>query len=385
MMFNKIWEVFWRFLGLGFISFGGPAAHIGYFQKTFVQKLQWIDSQAYARLISMSQFLPGPGSSQIGFAIGVRRAGIFGGIAAFVGFTLPSFLLLYFLATTNSEQYSSVFAGIVHGLKLLAVVVVADAVLSMFKSFCKERISIAIAVFTSAALLFMPSLWTQMSVLVMAAIVGILYTKPNLHNNLAKIRFKKLPLIVFFIFFFGLPFLAAMSPWLELFSDFYQSGSLVFGGGHVVLPLLQQTLGDSISTDRFLLGYASAQAVPGPMFSVAAFLGADLSPDNQLLGSVLATVAIFLPGFLLLLGLQGTWESLVAKPKIAGAVWGINAAVVGLLLSALYNPIFTSAVSTPVEMSLVIIGFFLLRTVRIPIVILVFAFGAIGVLLITSM
>ncbi len=200
-MFNKIWEVFWRFLGLGFISFGGPAAHIGYFQKTFVQKLQWIDSQAYARLISMSQFLPGPGSSQIGFAIGVRRAGIFGGIAAFVGFTLPSFLLLYFLATTNSEQYSSVFAGIVHGLKLLAVVVVADAVLSMFKSFCKERISIAIAVFTSAALLFMPSLWTQMSVLVMAAIVGILYTKPNLHNNLAKIRFKKLPLIVFFIFF----------------------------------------------------------------------------------------------------------------------------------------------------------------------------------------
>ena len=384
-MFNKIWEVFWRFLGLVFISFGGPAAHIGYFQKTFVQKLQWIDSQAYARLISMSQFLPGPGSSQIGFAIGVRRAGIFGGIAAFVGFTLPSFLLLYFLATTNSEQYSSVFAGIVHGLKLLAVVVVADAVLSMFKSFCKERISIAIAVFTSAALLFMPSLWTQMSVLVMAAIVGILYTKPNLHNNLAKIRFKKLPLIVFFIFFFGLPFLAVMSPWLELFSDFYQSGSLVFGGGHVVLPLLQQTLGDSISTDRFLLGYASAQAVPGPMFSVAAFLGADLSPDNQLLGSVLATVAIFLPGFLLLLGLQGTWESLVAKPKIAGAVWGINAAVVGLLLSALYNPIFTSAVSTPVEMSLVIIGFFLLRTVRIPIVILVFAFGAIGVLLITSM
>lgn len=272
-MFNKIWEVFWRFLGLGFISFGGPAAHIGYFQKTFVQKLQWIDSQAYARLISMSQFLPGPGSSQIGFAIGVRRAGIFGGIAAFVGFTLPSFLLLYFLATTNSEQYSSVFAGIVHGLKLLAVVVVADAVLSMFKSFCKERISIAIAVFTSAALLFMPSLWTQMSVLVMAAIVGILYTKPNLHNNLAKIRFKKLPLIVFFIFFFGLPLLAAMSPWLELFSDFYQSGSLVFGGGHVVLPLLQQTLGDSISTDRFLLGYASAQAVPGPMFSVAAFFG----------------------------------------------------------------------------------------------------------------
>ena len=384
-MFNKIWEVFWRFLGLVFISFGGPAAHIGYFQKTFVQKLQWIDSQAYARLISMSQFLPGPGSSQIGFAIGVRRAGIFGGIAAFVGFTLPSFLLLYFLATTNSEQYSSVFAGIVHGLKLLAVVVVADAVLSMFKSFCKERISIAIAVFTSAALLFMPSLWTQMSVLVMAAIVGILYTKPNLHNNLAKIRFKKLPLIVFFIFFFGLPFLAVMSPWLELFSDFYQSGSLVFGGGHVVLPLLQQTLGDSISTDRFLLGYASAQAVPGPMFSVAAFLGADLSPDNQLLGSVLATVAIFLPGFLLLLGLQGTWESLVAKPKIAGAVWGINAAVVGLLLSALYNPIFTSAVSTPVEMSLVIIGFFLLRTVRIPIVILAFAFGAIGVLLITSM
>ncbi len=376
---KRLWEVFWRFLALGCVSFGGPAAHIGYFQKAFVQKLKWIDDESYARLISLSQFLPGPGSSQIGFAIGLRRAGFFGGAAAFLGFTLPSFLLLYFLATIDTEQNASdLFTGIVHGLKLLAVVVVADATLSMFKSFCRERLSISIAVLTATTLLLLPGLWTQMSVLVVAALVGAFYGKPVINKNETQGRFKHLPLVLFFVLFMGLPLIAVASQWVDIFSGFFQAGSLVFGGGHVVLPLLQQIIGDAISTDRFLLGYAAAQAVPGPMFSLAAFLGAELLPGNQLLGALLATAGVFLPGFLLVLSLQGAWESLAAKPKVAGATWGINAAVVGLLLSALYQPVFISAVSSPVEMALVILGFFALRTMKVPIVMLVIGFGAIG-------
>jgi chromate transporter len=379
---NNVWEVFWRFLALGCVSFGGPAAHIGYFQKAFVEKLKWIDEESYARLISLSQFLPGPGSTQIGFAIGLRRAGLLGGVAAFIGFTLPSFFLLYFLATTNTEQNSSdLFSGIVHGLKLLAVIVVADATLSMFKAFCKEKLSISMAVLAAVCLLLIPNLWTQIIVLLVAALVGAFFGKPLMNKNEAQEHFKPIPLIFFFALFIGLPILVMVSQWVDIFSDFYQAGSLVFGGGHVVLPLLQQTIGDTISTDRFLLGYAAAQAVPGPMFSLAAFLGAELSPDNQLLGAFIATIGVFLPGILLVLSLQGAWESLASRPKVAGAAWGINAAVVGLLLSALYQPVFISAVSTPIEMSLVILGFFALRTMSIPIVLLVLGFGAIGLVL----
>ena len=379
---NKTLEVFWRFLALGCVSFGGPAAHIGYFQKTFVQKLKWIDDAAYARLISLSQFLPGPGSSQIGFALGLRRAGLLGGIAAFIGFTLPSFLLLYFLATTSAEQNSSdIFSGIVHGLKLLAVVVVADATLSMFKTFCKDRMSVSITIVTAASLLWLPGLLTQFSILVAAALVGAYYGKPILHKSVESKRFNIMPLVLFFALFLGLPLLAITYQSVDVFSDFYQAGSLVFGGGHVVLPLLQQTIGDAIATDRFLLGYAAAQAVPGPMFSFAAFLGAELSPGNPLLGAFLATIGIFLPGFLLVLALQGAWESLAAQPKVAGAAWGINAAVVGLLLSALYQPVFISAVFSPIDMGLVILGFFALRTMNVPIVLLVLGFALSGLAL----
>ncbi|MEE9355980.1 MAG: chromate efflux transporter [Methylococcaceae bacterium] len=379
---NNIWEVFWRFLALGCVSFGGPAAHIGYFQKTFVQKLNWIDQESFARLISLSQFLPGPGSSQIGFALGLRRAGFFGGVAAFLGFTLPSFLLLYFLASTNSEQNSSaLFSGIASGLKLLAVVVVADAALSLFNAFCNERLSVSIAALTAATLLWVPSLWTQIILLVVAAFAGILHGKPAINSSGVQKRSKLLPLLIFFFLFVGLPLLATVSQRLEIFSGFYQAGSLVFGGGHVVLPLLQQTVGEAVSTDRFLLGYAAAQAVPGPMFSLAAFLGAELSPDNQLLGALIATMGVFLPGFLLVLSLQGAWEWIAAQPKVAGAVWGINAAVVGLLISALYQPVFISAVATPIDMAWVILGFLALRTLRIPIVMLVLGFGAIGLLI----
>jgi len=383
---DKVWEVFWRFLLLGCTSFGGPAAHIGYFQKAFVQEKKWIDQESYARLVALSQFLPGPGSSQVGFALGLRQAGLYGGIAAFLGFTLPSFLILYLLATTDTQNSESFLTGAVHGLKLLAVVVVADATLSMQRNFCKDNHSLSIAIFTAAALLVAPSLWTQMAVLLIAAGIGIYLkkaeqTSKNQDSEAAIEKTEqpaKLPLIIFALLFLFLPLFALVSDWAALFNAFYQAGSLVFGGGHVVLPLLQQTLGEAVDPDRFVVGYAAAQAIPGPMFTLATFLGADIQSNAALMGAIVATLGVFLPGFLLVLSLQGAWESLAAKPNIAGAVWGINAAVVGLLLSALYQPVFITSVTSGLDMALVIIGFFTLQKFKPPILALVAGFALAG-------
>lgn len=380
---KAIWEVFWRFLVLGCFSFGGPAAHLGYFRKAFVEKLNWINDSDYGKLVALSQFLPGPGSSQVGFALGLQRAGLAGGIAAFIGFTLPSFILIYFAATLSSSTDSALVNGLIHGLKLLAVVVVADATLGMAKNFCQNKITYALAVATAVALLLFPSLFTQLGMLILAALIGVVFLKstntasPQVTSS--KIGF--LPLILFALLLFGLPLIAHHNHWLTLFSDFYQSGSLVFGGGHVVLPLLQQTLGDAVSTDRFLLGYAFAQAVPGPMFTMATFLGSEVMPNHSLIGAATATLAIFLPGFLLVLALHRAWQDLASKPKIAGATSGINAAVVGLLLAALYNPVFLSAVLSPLDMAIVIIGFFVLRVLQLPILVLVAGFALTGMVI----
>ncbi len=378
---SNILEVFWRFLALGCVSFGGPVAHIGYFQKTFVQKLKWIDEAAYSHLIALSQFLPGPGSSQVGFAIGLRKAGLAGGIAAFIGFTLPSFTLLFILAMTQTTHSSEIFTGIISGMKLLAVVVVADATYSMFNSFCKNKLSITLMVLTTVILLWLPGIWIQMLVLLIAGFVGAFYGKPTVKNAVSGGRIHKLPLLILAILFAGLPLLATYSKEVAVFSDFFQAGSLVFGGGHVVLPLLQQLVGDSITTDQFLLGYAAAQAVPGPMFSLATYLGAEVMPGTPFVGALIATLGIFLPGLLLVLSLHSGWESLACRPRIAGAAWGINAAVVGLLLSALYQPVFISSVHSPLEMALVIAGFFALRGLQVPIVGLVVMFGLAGYLI----
>jgi chromate transporter len=375
-----IWEVFWRFLLLGCTSFGGPAAHLGYFQKTFVEEKKWIEQDAYSRLIALSQFLPGPGSSQVGFALGLRRAGIGGGIAAFIGFTLPSFLILYVLSVYGSNAQSDLMGGVIHGLKLLAVVVVADATLNMQRSFCKESSSLLIAVLTAVALLIAPGIWVQIGVLLIAAIAGILLHKGKTQPVAHQVKTAKIPQLIFLALFLILPPLSSFSNWVELFSDFYQAGSLVFGGGHVVLPLLQQTVGDSVTSDQFILGYAAAQAVPGPMFTMATFLGAEMMQDLPLLAAFVATLAVFLPCFLLVLGLQGSWESMATQPKVAGAVWGINAAVVGLLLSALYQPVFISSVASGLDMALVITGFFVLRIYKPPILLLVTSFAALGCL-----
>lgn len=380
-------EVFWRFLLLGFVSFGGPAAHIGYFRNAFVEKRQWLTEEAFARLLALSQFLPGPGSSQLGFAIGLQRAGLAGGIAAFLGFTLPSFLLMYFIAVINVDEHTQGELGttvraVLQGLKLLAVVVVADAALSMFKTFCKTRLAVAIALATAIALLMAPTLWMQMAVLIFAALVGCVWGKPAPQAAVPSSGFKLVPLSLFAALFIGLPFAATQFTQIQFFADFYQAGSLVFGGGHVVLPLLQQTVGSAISPDQFLTGYAAAQVVPGPMFTFATFLGAELAVVSSLSpiqGALLATLAIFLPGFLLVLSLQGAWQNLASKPKIAGAAWGINAAVVGLLIAALYNPVFISAVFSPKDMAMILAGLFALRVMRVPIVYLVVGFGVVRI------
>lgn len=380
-------EVFWRFLLLGFVSFGGPAAHIGYFRNAFVEKRQWLTEEAFARHLALSQFLPGPGSSQLGFAIGLQRAGLTGGLAAFIGFTLPSFLMMYFLAVINVDEHTQGEFGVtvravLQGLKLLAVVVVADAALSMFKTFCTNRLATSIAVATAVTLLLLPNLWTQMAVLMGAGFVGCLWGKPLLQQSAQSGGFKLVPLIIFAGLFVGLPIAATQFDAVQLFAEFYQAGSLVFGGGHVVLPLLQQTAGSAISPDQFLTGYAAAQAVPGPMFTFATFLGAELAvlaSLSPLQGALLATLAIFLPGFLLVLSLQGEWQRLASKPRVAGAAWGINAAVVGLLIAALYNPVFISAVFSPKDMAMVIAGLFALRVVRVPIVYLVVGFGVVRI------
>lgn len=369
---------------LGCVSFGGPAAHIGYFQNEFVQKRRWVDEAAYARLIALSQFLPGPASSQVGFALGLRRGGLGGGVAAFLGFTLPSFVLMYLLAVAHGAGIGDrIFEAVIHGLKLLAVVVIADATLTMYRKFCVDVAATGIAVITAAGILWLPGSGVQVLLLATAAGFGVLYRKGSGDrvDSAASTGIRYVPLIAFLVLFVSSPFMASLAPELDLFGRFYQAGSLVFGGGHVVLPLLQETLGDRIPTDRFLLGYAAAQAVPGPMFTLSAFLGAEAFTPQPLLGAVIATAAVFLPGFLLVVSLQGAWESLAARPKVAGAVWGINAAVVGLLLAVLYRPAFQSAVVSPVDFALVVLGFFLLRSVGVPITLLVAGFAGAGVVL----
>ncbi|MGF1908873.1 chromate efflux transporter [Vibrio kasasachensis] len=372
-------SVFKTFFWLGCISFGGPAAHIGYFRQTFVEKLKWLDDSEYAQIVALSQFLPGPGSSQVGFALGYKRGGLMGACAAFIGFTLPSVLIMVLLAVASSQlTETSAFQNIVHGLKLLAVVVVADATWGMYKNFCKNTLSVSLCMMTAIALLTLPSIATQMIVLVIAALIGAKYLKGEAPNEPKPFKPSILPLALFVTLLVGLPLVAHISPKIGLFSDFFQAGSLVFGGGHVVLPLLQNIVGDQLSQDAFLTGYAAAQAVPGPMFTFATYIGYELQPNAPITSALVATIAVFLPGFLLLLGVLKNWQSLAQKPQVAGAVSGVNAAVVGLLISALYQPVFTSAVMSPLDISLVLIGFYLMKQLKLPIIWMVICFIVAG-------
>jgi len=375
-------SIFKTFFWLGWISFGGPAAHIGYFRQTFVEKLNWLDDSEYAQIVALSQFLPGPGSSQVGFALGYKRGGLMGACAAFIGFTLPSVMIMVLLAVVSSQLTETMaFQSIVHGLKLLAVVVVADATWGMYKNFCKNTLSVSLCLATAVALLTLPSIATQMIVLVIAALIGAKYLKGETPSNPKPFQPTVLPLALFVTILAGLPLIAHLAPTLGLFNDFFQAGSLVFGGGHVVLPLLQNIVGDQLSQDAFLTGYAAAQAVPGPMFTFATYIGYELQPDAPIIGALVATIAVFLPGFLLLLGVLRNWQSLAQKPQVAGAVNGVNAAVVGLLVSALYQPVFTSAVMNPLDIAIVLVGFYLMKQLKLPIIWMVICFIAAGLVM----
>ncbi len=375
--------IFWQFFCLGWICFGGPAAHLGYFRRVFVERRQWLSDVHYAQVVALSQFLPGPGSSQTGFAIGYLKGGLPGAIAAFAGFTLPSVLLMLLLASLSQRLGDlPLFAQLVHGLKLLAVVVVADAVLGMWGQFCRQRLTQALALVSAIILLLWPGIFSQMALLAVCALIGrrTLVVPAETAERVSG-RWHLWPLLLFLALLGGLPLLAQQIPALALLADFYQAGSLVFGGGHVVLPLLQSLVGDQLAPDTFLTGYAAAQAVPGPMFTLSTYLGYQLWPSMPLTGALLATVAVFLPGFLLVLALLERWQALAAKPSVAGAVRGLNAAVVGLLMAALYQPVFSSSVSGAVEMALVVLGLGLLRLARVPIALLVLLFALAGIAL----
>ena len=373
-------SIFKTFFWLGWISFGGPAAHIGYFRKTFVEKLNWLSDKEYGQIVALSQFLPGPGSSQVGFAVGYKRAGLTGAIAAFIGFTSPSVILMLILALLSNQLLEApLFNSIIHGLKLLAVVVVADATFGMYKNFCQSKFATALCVITAVVLLLLPGIWPQILVLLFAAIIGSKFlTSKKIKTVPSTHKISITPLVIFVALLVGLPLFSAYSQGIEVFGLFYQAGSLVFGGGHVVLPLLQNGIGDQLSQDVFLTGYAAAQAVPGPMFTLATYLGYVLMPSAPITGALLATIAVFLPGFLLLLGVLKNWQAIASKPLVAGALTGVNAAVVGLLLAALYLPIFTSAVSNGLDFALIIVGVWLLKTVKMPIVGLVGVFMLFG-------
>ncbi|WP_237467897.1 chromate efflux transporter [Vibrio stylophorae] len=390
-------SIFRHFFTLGWVSFGGPAAHIGYFKTTFVDRLKWLSNEEYAQLVALSQMLPGPGSSQVGFALGYRQGGLGGAITAFIAFTLPSVILMLIAASVSAQFVEQAWLqGIIAGLKLLAVVVVADAIWGMAKQFCQRAITIVIALLSTIIMLVMSGLLSQLLVLALGAILGLLFlqqsnlmqkTQTHFNAPTAKARKRQViswpPLVLFALLILGLPMAFAYWPQLNTLAisqHFYQAGSLVFGGGHVVLPLLEQSVGATLGQDTFLTGYALAQAVPGPMFTLATYLGYFLMPSAPILGALLATLMVFLPGFLLVLTVINQWQNLAAKPALRGVLMGINAAVVGLLASAFYQPIATSAIHHWSDAIFALLGFVLLYRFRPPIGLMVAGFALLGFL-----
>ena len=370
-------EVFTVFLGLGLTSFGGPIAHLGYFRRTFVERRKWLSEAAYADLVALCQFLPGPASSQVGMGIGLQRAGLWGLLAAWLGFTMPSVVLMVGFGYGLDALGGATHAGWVLGLKAAAVGVVASAVWAMARTLTPDLKRAAMAVAALAAVLLSPPAWTQLVVIAAAALIGLVWLRPSApapDSELAiplRRRTAIASLIGFAVLLIGLPILAAATgnPALRLFDGFYRSGALVFGGGHVVLPLLDAVTVQPglVSHDAFLAGYGAAQAVPGPLFTFAAFLGYVLNswPDG-LLGAAIAVVAIFLPSALLITGALPFWSQLRHAPQAQAALMGVNAAVVGILAAALYQPVFVSGVTGPVTLILALAAFAALTFTRTP-------------------
>jgi chromate transporter len=370
-------EVFLVFLTLGVTCFGGPIAHLGYFRDAFVARRRWLDETAYADLVALCQFLPGPASSQVGFAIGLMRAGLPGGVAAWAGFTLPSAVALVLFAYGADMLSGAAGSGLIHGLKLVAVAIVAQAVWGMARTLCPDRERASIAVAAALIVLFDTSAAAQIAAIVLGGVAGFWLCRaapPAAGGHVAAPVSRTAGLVAlaaFFLLLAGLPLLRTLtgSPGAALLDAFYRSGALVFGGGHVVLPLLREAFVTPgwVSDDAFLAGYGAAQAVPGPLFTFAAYLGTvvSLSPHG-LAGAALGLIAIFLPGILILMGALPFWDSFRTRPEAQAIMRGINAAVVGLLGAALYSPVWTSAVRTPQDFSIALVGFILLTVWRAP-------------------
>ncbi|MBT6206259.1 MAG: chromate efflux transporter [Rhodospirillaceae bacterium] len=370
-------KVFLIFLRLGCTSFGGPVAHLGYFRDEFVGRRKWLKDRAYADLVALCQFLPGPASSQVGIGLGLSKAGLPGALAAWLGFTMPSALILIAFGYGVVAYEGTAHQGILHGLKVVAVAVVAQAVWGMAKNMCPDAKRATMAVLAAAAVLAAPTPLVQVGVIIVGGLAGLALLKADTSAEYEPLGINvSRPLAItslalFFTALIGLPILVSIYPShiLALVESFYSSGSLVFGGGHVVLPLLQAEVVPTgwVSNDAFLAGYGAAQAVPGPLFTFAAYLGSVLEPvPNGLLGGLLCLVAIFVPSFLLVIGALPFWDSLRRVKAMQTALLGINAAVAGLLLAALYNPVWTNAIIGPADFALAIGSFTLLVFWKVP-------------------
>ncbi|QDG56038.1 chromate efflux transporter [Pseudomonas sp. NIBRBAC000502773] len=386
------WSVFLIFLRLGLTSFGGPIAHLGYFRDAFVTRRRWLSERSYADLVALCQFLPGPASSQVGIALGLSRAGYGGALAAWLGFTLPSVVVLILLALGITRHSTAIPPGVLHGLKVVAVAVVAQAVWGMARNLCTDAPRVAVMLLAACVALLQTSAWGQVGVILIAGMAGMLLfkpTPPTAHDALPVTisrRAGALWLSLFVLLLASLPILAQLmpNPTLAVTDAFYRTGALVFGGGHVVLPLLQAEVVPRhwVSNDVFLAGYGAAQAMPGPLFTFAAFLGASMAQaPNGWLGGLLCLLAIFAPSFLLVLGALPFWESLRRSPRTQAALAGVNAAVVGLLLAALYQPVWTSAIFTAQDVALALIGLVALMVWKLPTWLVVVGSGAAGWLL----
>jgi chromate transporter len=370
-------QVFLAFLRLGLTSFGGPVAHLGYFRDEFVTRRRCLRESAYADLIALCQFLPGPASSQVGIGIGMSQAGLPGGLAAWCGFTLPSAtVLILFAYGVTMLGGPAGDAGWLHGLKVVAVAVVAQAVWGMARNLCPDRPRAGLAIFAALLALFWPGVSGQMAAIIGGALFGLIFLHygQQAGHELQLFRLGKGPALcslgLFFCLLLALPLLARTDVHgLALFDSFYRSGSLVFGGGHVVLPLLKAEVVNPgwISGDLFLAGYGAAQAVPGPLFTFAAYLGAaQQAVPNGLAGGLLCLAAIFLPSFLLLIGILPFWDELRKNARVRSALLGVNAAVVGLLAAAFYDPVWTSGVRSAADFMLALTAFALLTLCKVP-------------------
>jgi chromate transporter len=381
-------EVLCVFLRLGLTSFGGPIAHLGYFREVFVSRRRWLDEQAFADLVGLCQFLPGPASSQVGFSIGLMRAGFRGALAAWCGFTLPSAIALVLFAYGARGLGGPLGMGLLHGLRLVAVAIVAQAVWGMARSLCPDRERASIALITTLIILFSASSAAQIGTIVLGGLAGLWLCRNGVNSSPGHLsvpvsrRTGLIALALFFLILLGLPALRDLthSQGLALFNAYYRSGALVFGGGHVVLPLLREAFVTPgwIGDDAFLAGYGAAQAVPGPLFTFAAYLGASVNAEPQgIAGAALGLAGIFIPGMLILTGVLPFWDSFRKRVWAQAAMRGVNAAVVGLLGAALYNPVWSTSVKTSGDVAIAITGFVLLTAWRAPPLIVVIM-GALG-------